>query len=286
MVILPAGSLHPIHDVSTVVAGEMCIPKPVSNAADPNIPMVILASSTDSPQSKTTTIDNKSSLPTPSITTEKEMLDRLEQAVDLWDMDEHEQAFPILKELANEHPQAVFMLGEYWEQKQDEKLAYEYYLQAAKQGHTDAQNAVGICFKVGYGVEQDSKSARHWFHMAALQNNANAQYTLAKYFAEDKNEGKYAKWLQKAANGGQTDAQVEIADNYEQGQYGFEQNHKTAFAWYEQAAFQNNAKAHFMLGWYYCYGKGAVAIDKGLAMTHFLKAAALGFQKAYCPLGL
>ena len=61
---------------------------------------------------------------------------------------------------------------------QDYKLAVEWFAKAAAQGHADAQNNLGICYKRGEGAAQDYKLAVEWYAKAAAHGLTIAQYNL------------------------------------------------------------------------------------------------------------
>ena len=58
------------------------------------------------------------------------------------------------------------------------RLAAQWYFEAARQGHADAQYALGILFLAGSGVTQNAAEARKWFARAAKQGHADAQVYL------------------------------------------------------------------------------------------------------------
>lgn len=61
-----------------------------------------------------------------------------------------------------------------------------YWLrQAAEQGNADAQFETGLCFLLGDGVEEDSKTALHWFLKAAAQGSQEAKEILHKAASSD-----------------------------------------------------------------------------------------------------
>jgi hypothetical protein len=66
---------------------------------------------------------------------------------------------------------------------QDYKTAVKWYTLAAEQGHSYAQNNLGLIYGNGDGVPQNYKAAVKWYTRAAEQGNSNAQFNLAlRYF--------------------------------------------------------------------------------------------------------
>ena len=61
---------------------------------------------------------------------------------------------------------------------QDFKEAMKLFRLAAGQGHTEAQNNMGLMYAKGQGVSQDYKEAVKWWRLAAEQGIAEAQNNL------------------------------------------------------------------------------------------------------------
>ncbi len=64
---------------------------------------------------------------------------------------------------------------------------------------------------MGAGIEQDAKQAFHWYHKAAKQGDASAQFNLGYCYyygvGVAQNEEQSIDWLRQAAVNGDTDAQ-------------------------------------------------------------------------------
>ena len=54
------------------------------------------------------------------------------------------------------------------------RLAAQWYFEAARQGHAEAQYSLGILFLSGSGVVQDDAEATRWIGRAAAQGHADA----------------------------------------------------------------------------------------------------------------
>ena len=92
----------------------------------------------------------------------------------------------------------------------------------ALEGEADAQNKIGICYKLGLaGFTQSYEDAGKWYMKAAVQGFDKAQSNLA--------------FLYLYGEGG-------------------EQDSKKAVEWFSKAAEQGNAIAQFQLAW--CYFDG------------------------------
>ncbi|MDE6090364.1 MAG: hypothetical protein K2G41_06650 [Duncaniella sp.] len=64
-----------------------------------------------------------------------------------------------------------------------EKAAY-WYLQAAEQGHSTAQNNLGQCYENGTGVEADIREAIKWYRLSAENGNSYGQLNLGDCFRD------------------------------------------------------------------------------------------------------
>lgn len=64
-----------------------------------------------------------------------------------------------------------------------EKAAY-WYLQAAKQNHSTAQNNLGQCYENGTGVEANIKEAIKWYRLSAENGNSYGQLNLGDCFRD------------------------------------------------------------------------------------------------------
>ena len=98
---------------------------------------------------------------------------------------------------------------------QDYAEAVRWYHRAAEQGHALAQFNLGFMYKNGQGVTQDYVQAVKWYRKAAEQGAANAQINLGLMY----NIG-----------------------------YGVPQDYAEAVKWYRKAAEQGDASARFNLG--------------------------------------
>jgi TPR repeat protein len=153
---------------------------------------------------------------------------------------------------------------------------------AAEQGDADAQEALGLMYAEGQGVEQDFKEAVKWYQKAADQGNADAQETLGLYYETGLPGGKdfkeAVKWYQKAADQGNDGGQFGLGRMYYHGD-GVEQDFKEAVKWFQKAAEQGCDGGQFHLGIIYRDGQG-VEQDFKEAVKWFRKAADQGNETA------
>ncbi|KAG0335766.1 hypothetical protein BG000_007246 [Podila horticola] len=90
-------------------------------------------------------------------------------------------------------------------------------------------------------------------------------------------------WLQKAAEGGDADAQFNLGLMYVNGE-GVHQSYSEAFSWLQRAADQGNPDAQFNLAVMYDSGKG-VEPSTHMAISWFRRAAEQGHSEAHLSLG-
>ena len=70
---------------------------------------------------------------------------------------------------------------------QDLAEAAQWLRRAAEQGHTDAQNNLGVMYAQGHGVPRDLSEAERWLRMAAEQGHTDAEHNLAAMIREQDN---------------------------------------------------------------------------------------------------
>lgn len=90
------------------------------------------------------------------------------------------------------------------------KEAFSNWLEAAKDGNVDAQNAVAGLYEHGLGVPRSLRKAAHWYQQAARQGNPDAQLTIGLFYREGRgvhrNPVRAYAWFKKATASGQKEA--------------------------------------------------------------------------------
>ena len=151
-----------------------------------------------------------------------------------------------------------------------------------------AQNNLGIIYRIGKGVCKDPIKAIKWYKKAAFQGHAKAQFNLGSIYyngeSVDKNPTQAFEWYKKAALQGHVDAQYNVGVMYHDGE-GVDKNPTQAFEWFEKATLQGHAKAQCNLGAMYCNGEG-VNKNPTQAFTWFEKSALQGHVEAQYNLGV
>lgn len=194
-------------------------------------------------------------------------------------------------------------------------------LAKAESGEADAQNEAGLMYLYGEGLPQDEEKALYWFHRAAAQGHADAQFNLGEYhFVWELDYKEAVAWYRKAAEQGHPGAQCALAFAYldgggglpadrvqamalmlrsaEQGYIqamlemgrrhyegdGVPRDHVRSAYWYRRAADQDDPDGQYQLG-NACYRGEGVEMDKGLAAEWYRKAADQGNPLAMFNLG-
>jgi tetratricopeptide (TPR) repeat protein len=128
----------------------------------------------------------------------------------------------------------------------DYEAAVRWFRAAADKGMAEAQNALGVCYFEGQGVEIDYDEAVRLFKAAAEKGNHHAQNNLASRYY--KGEGvlldyeKAVYWYEKAAMNGNIYAQYNLGICYYEGN-GVSKNTQEAIKWIEKSARMGNQDA-------------------------------------------
>ncbi len=157
----------------------------------------------------------------------------------------------------------------------------------AKQGNTVAQNAIGVLYLNGWGVNRDYAKALKWFRESAQQGEARGQFNLGGLYdagqGVDRNYELAAKWYRKSAEQGYPPGQSLLASMYARGN-GVSQDYTEAMKWYRKAADQGDAIAQTRVGFMFVEGQGVPKNYKE-AEKWFRKAASQGHPLGYYWLG-
>lgn len=137
----------------------------------------------------------------------------------------------------------------------DQSEALLWYLEAAAQGHAEAQVLVGNCYEGGHGTKADSIRAVSWYRKAAEQGHPEAQYHLWRLDRAHKKES--FDLLCESAERGFVPAQFCLAKNYSDHgpHHGVKADSEAALYWYRKAAEQSvfwiSREAKLILGGVY-----------------------------------
>ena len=121
----------------------------------------------------------------------------------------------------------------------DYKTALREFQREAEQGDPYAQQAIGLIYEKGRGVEVDLKQAARWYHLAADQNEPLAAVNLGILYRDGKGVGQdFAKARHYLTIGAMQDdpaGQNALGALYANGQ-GVARNDVEAYAWFLLAA--------------------------------------------------
>lgn len=156
--------------------------------------------------------------------------------------------------------------------------------QAAKGNNAKAQYELGKLYASGKGVPEDTAAAKKWFHRAAQNGNADAEFMMgiASYAPFGKKDNTAALvWFGKAARQGHIKAQLMLSKLYFSGQ-GVGQDYAKAIKWLRRAAAQGDAKAEMSMSIMYLTGENGLRQSDAKAVYWCRKAAAQLFTKNQC----
>lgn len=154
---------------------------------------------------------------------------------------------------------------------------------AARAGNSEAQYALGSCYRIGNGVEADLVVARQWLLRAAEQGCPDAQNDIASLLVNGMGGPKDAPiatiWYERAAVQGHAEAQFNLALRFLHGD-GVTEDPATAAMWLWRATEQDHVEATCELGTLFRFGRGVHQSYKKAGVLH-LQAAKGGDPVAY-----
>jgi len=179
----------------------------------------------------------------------------------------------------------IFLISGFVFQVNGQKSAIEStqdLLGRATEGDPMSQNVLGWNYSQGIGVVKSNVEAAKWFHKAADQNLASAQYNLGYCYSrgegvmQDHDEA--FKWFKKAAIQNHAKAQYSVGYGYCEGE-GVKKDYREAAKWFQKAAFQNIADSQSSLAACFELGLGTVK-NETEAYKWYLLAGAQGHESA------
>ena len=144
--------------------------------------------------------------------------------------------------------------------EQNWQEAIKWYEQGAQCGHLQSMNNLACCYEDGEGVEQDMKKAICWYERAAEQNHPAAMNSLGECYAMGRGVPRdletAMEWYRRAAELGEAMADYNMGWHLEQAGKLSE-----AYAHYRKAADGNDDSAWWALGRF--YENGVVVAQDG-----------------------
>lgn len=152
-------------------------------------------------------------------------------------------------------------------------------IKLAKAGDQEAVMAVAEAYELGLDTKIDLALAARWYRDAALSNNLEAQYRLARIVSIgakglNRDVPTAIKLYTSAANKGHAGSQYEMGQAFRFGN-GVTQDDEKATELFRKSADQKFASAENALGLSYLYGKGIQTSPKN-ALEYFRRAADQG----------
>ena len=161
--------------------------------------------------------------------------------------------------------------------------AFTLYRQAAEKGDVDAMFIVGGMYMQGQGTSINEAEAFKWLYNAAINGKSSkeSERIWAQSFIKGQNVpqnyGEALHWYELAANGGDAEAQSELAFLYFSGNY-IERDYEKAHHWFKIAAMNNYSLAQYNMGILWYTGNGVPTVDTVQAYAWFNLAAANGHR--------
>ena len=192
--------------------------------------------------------------------------------------------------------QANFELGQIYEFGDgvypSDKTAFKYYTEAANQDHYLATMKVGLFYHFGRGIEADIEQAvirynKLWELTDDEEQKKQLDLLLSDVYmivAEGKEGKGKLQWLEKAAEKGNIQAMISIAEMYRYG-VGIEINMDHSIEWYKKAAKARDINAMVQLGYIYSNGTLDMDPDYCMAFNYYKEAAEFGSLDAAWNLG-
>ncbi len=169
---------------------------------------------------------------------------------------------------------------------QDRKAALQLFIQGSDEGDLNCAAAVGFLYDSGLAGEKNPELAVAYLSKAASGGITKAQYNLAMILRRTPGKREEAMdWLRKASEGGFEPAQLQLGEIYFFGDERTPRDYAAARPHLEKADAQGNAQASHLLGQLYQDGLG-VSQDPGKARFYLTKAARKGHAKAQAILGI
>lgn len=205
--------------------------------------------------------------------------DDLEDGVAAYRNKDYAQTLLLLHPLAEQGvPAAQYTLGQMYRRGRGFILnlseALPWLQQAAEAGYPAAQIALGEMYEAGEGVTQDLDLAAQWFQKAADSGSAQGQLHLGVHYIRidpGRDFAKAATWLKRAALQNEAEAQYFLARLYLDGN-GVEKDRAEAMVWFYRAGAQNHAPSQRFL---YLL-KQAETPDRGLALRELRRQLSAG----------
>jgi TPR repeat protein/outer membrane protein OmpA-like peptidoglycan-associated protein len=168
----------------------------------------------------------------------------------------------------------------------DLEEAARFYREAAVRGNPEAQNLLGLAYQAGRGLSSDDREAVRWFTAAAKQGSEEARFNLAEALRQGRgvepDPDAAVALLRAGAAAGYAPAVAAMSELYEAGQRGTEG--ALPLSSYRKAAQEGDTNAQVQLAYLYDTGK-RVEEDPRAARELYAESALHGSADAQANLG-
>jgi TPR repeat protein len=171
----------------------------------------------------------------------------------------------------------------------DEESAFQWFQQAADQGHPLGIFNLADCYALGAGITKDCEKAVQLYIASAESGDSARQADLGRMYSQDnavcieQDHQQALRWTRAAADQGDPVGQHNLGAAYARGE-GVAQDFGEAMKWYELAAAQGYAHSQLMIGYMYMVGEG-VEPAPATAARYYRMAAEQGHPEAQAQLG-
>ena len=149
--------------------------------------------------------------------------------------------------------------------------AFNILKKLAEQGDAKSQNALGNGYQHGFWGGNDLNQAKYWYQKAADQSYVKGIHNLGMLEFLQGNYEQALPFFEKGASLNNA-ASINLLGTYYSEGIIFEKDYKIAFEYFSKAVDQNNRDAQFNIGQAYYYGKG-VEQDYKLAFEWYVRSA-------------
>ena len=181
-------------------------------------------------------------------------------------------------------PEELYQFGKQAMEQKSHASAVSYFRRAAEQDYAPALYELGICYRDGIGITQNSREADAMFQKAAISGYAPAQNILANTYYWNKKYDEAFSWYKKSADQKDFEGMCGLARMYRYGT-GVDKDEKAAFLLYKECANHWYPRAEYELAKCYHYGNGT-KVDLHAAAKWYSYAAEAGHDYSQMQLGI
>ncbi len=169
---------------------------------------------------------------------------------------------------------------------------YKFLIEYRIKSEQELDNSLWELYRENKNIKNAVKYAESdfsaWLNSVIAQfesniNNPDIQYEYYQRYKDSKDFKIAISWCQRAANKGQINAQFDLGNIYESGDFGAEKNYQEAMQWYRKAADQGDMQAQLKVADFYYNGIGS-SQNYGEAFKWYAKAADQGNLESQCKL--